>query len=241
MLSPKPMWRVALAAAVACACGPAEAIVLSGTFSGVASAEPLPLNFPPPRPVADYDGAPISGSFEVNVPGPTFHQGSADGTFGYFLNGNGGYLSMSFRILGEQFDVHQASAPPGSTEFPSIIALGTGPALQTAQFLTDFRPRYSGGILTLSGPTGSLFSGLDPSTLHLDPSALPSLHAYFADSRAAMAIQFDATSVAYTLSTPVPEPTVAWLWLAGAIGVARLRRPRRRPVSPLAVTVPAQR
>lgn len=221
-------WRaVLLAVASACTCWPVQAIVLRGTFAGIASAEPLPLNFPPPRPIDDYDGATITGSFEVNVPDPEFHMGSDDGSFAYFLNGRGGFLSMTFRVLGEQFDIHQASPPPGSSDFPSIILLSDGGGgAQSAQFLTDFRPRYGGGILTLSGPTGSLFTGLDASTLHLDPDTLPSLQAYFADSRAGMTISFEATSVAFGLATPVPEAPAVWMGLAGLALVAAARRRR---------------
>lgn len=219
-------WRtVLLAVASACTCWPAQAIVLRGTFAGIASAEPLPLNFPPPRPIDDYDGATITGSFEVNVPDPVFYQGT--GSYAYFLNGNGGYLSMSFRILGEQFDIHRASPLPGSSDLPSLIVLdGGGASTQTAQFLTDFRPRFGGGILTLTGPTGSLFTGLDASTLHLDPDALPSVQAYFADSRAGMTISFEATSVNFDLATPVPEAPAVWMGLAGLALVAAARRRR---------------
>jgi MYXO-CTERM domain-containing protein len=208
-----------------CLGAPAHAIVLSGSFSGIASAEPLPLNFPPPRPVSDYDGAPITGTFEVNVPDPQFYQGDGSGTSGYFLNGGGGYLSMSFRILGEQFDVFQGSPPAGSFDFPSIIDLQTGPTGQSVRFMTDFRPRYSGGILTLSGAAGSLFAGLDPSTLHIDPAAPPALSAYFADAGAEMSISVAATSVSFQLASPVPEAPGLWMGLAGLglIGAARRR------------------
>jgi len=65
----------------------AQAFYLSGSFPATAQAETLPLKLRRPRPESFYDGAPVSGSFALNLPDPQFQVGG-DG-FAYFWNGNG--------------------------------------------------------------------------------------------------------------------------------------------------------
>lgn len=205
---------------------PAHAFHTSGSFSGLLTASPLPQNFPPPHPASYYNGATITGVFEVSAPAPTFHQG--DGGGAYFLNGGGGFLSMRFEVLGQQFTLYQGDVDPSSGNLPSVIRLDTDMAgnTQAVRFQTDFRPRYGGGILSFSGPSGSLFDGLDPATLHLDPTDLPSISVTFADSAAGMTFGFVANQVLFDPAPPVPEPGTLPMALAGVALAAWFARRR---------------
>ncbi|HZE92785.1 MAG TPA: PEP-CTERM sorting domain-containing protein [Rhizobacter sp.] len=203
----------------------AQAFALSGSFSGTADATQLPLNFTPPHPESYYDGAPITGTFAVNVPDPQFQVGG-DG-YAYFLNGNGGTFSVSYTVKGQHFDYFVGSPDPSTGQLPSIILLGQAPApstFQTALFLTDFMPKYQGASFELSDPNGALFSHLDAGTLHVDPNAPPAFHTSFANASAEMAFSIDINKLIYQLAPPVPEPATHVLFAAGCGLLAWQRR-----------------
>ena len=61
----------ALTATALFASGPQAAVRYTGSFTGIASAEQLPLNFPPPLPASYYDGATVTGTFDINVVAPS--------------------------------------------------------------------------------------------------------------------------------------------------------------------------
>lgn len=226
-LSPRGLVRAALfCAALACAPMAAHGARFTGTFEGIATAVGLPLNFEPPRPVSYYDGAPLTGTFDIFVPDATPNQISPF-EWGNFLNGNGGYFSMSVDVKDAHFDVFQGDVDPASGAFPSVFWLSSGDDWQFVQFMTDFQPKYSGGIVTLRGPRGSLFNGLDPSTLHLDPGALPTMSGYLADADASIRLTWEATAVSFQLAAPVPEPAPLLLLALGG-GVLAACRGRAR-------------
>jgi len=186
---------------------------IGGSFSGIAQAERLPLGFPPPHPESYYDGAPITGSFEVFVPNP---QPQSPGS-GYFLNTDG-WLSLSYTVKNETFSFFVGSPDPASGRLPSVILLqppSPFSPMQSALFLTDFMPKYNGASFQLTGPPGSLFDGLDANTLRFDPSNPPLFGTSFASASAEMQFNVDVTQVSYRTLTPVPEPTTAALLLAG--------------------------
>ena len=186
---------------------------IGGSFSGIAQAEQLPLGFPPPHPESYYDGAPITGSFEVFVPNP---QPQSPGS-GYFLNTDG-WLSLSYTIKNETFSFFVGSPDPSSGSLPSVILLQASSAsspVQSVSFLTDFVPKYDGASFQLTGPPGSLFDGLDANTLRFDPSHPPLFGTSFASASAEMQFSIDVTQVSFRTLAPVPEPATTALLLAG--------------------------
>lgn len=217
----KPMRRwgvLMLSALVAALCSPARAFTLSGSFSGIAEAETLPLGFTPPRPASYYDGASVVGTFEFDVLDPVFQAGDA-ASYAYYLNGNGGSMTVSYTIKDAHFS-YVAS--------PSVILLegATGSSsITSVLLLTDVQPKYEGATLELQGPAGSLFDGLDASTLHVDPSEPPLLATNFSNAEASMHITVDVAEVAFQTMPEVPEPSSAALL---AIGVSSLWWWRRR-------------
>lgn len=222
---------IALLAACALATQPARAVHVSGSFSGIAQADPLPLGFEPPRPESYYDGAPVTGTFDAFVPDPQFQVGGAD--YAYFLNGNGGWLSLSYTIKDAHFSFFVGTPNPPGAGLPSVLLLiapSASDPFQTVVFLTDFMPKYDGASFELRGPAGSLFDGLDASTLRFDAAAPPQFGTSFASSSAAMRIAVDVGQVVFR-TTAVPEPGTCALMLAGlgAVGLAARRgfRPPR--------------
>jgi len=198
----------ALAATPTAGAGP---LFIGGTFSGIASVRQLPLNFTPPHPMSYYEGATVTGSFEVFAPNPQ-PVSFSDSSF-YNL---GGWLSLSYTVSGETFTyLKESTRPPGS---PSILILspsGAGHALQSVFFATDWTTRYDGASIELSGMPGSLFEGIDVATLHFDPSQPLSMHTGMSSSAAEMRMDVDVRQFTVRSLNAVPEPAPAALLVLG--------------------------
>ena len=202
----------------------AQGFSIAGSFSGIAEAEVLPLGTPPPRPESYYDGALVTGTFELFVPAAQYQTGGSN--FAYFMN-PGGQLALNYTIRDESFSfVGTADAGTGG------VILLTGPypgsEYQVATFLTTFMPKYDGASFRLSGAPGSLFDGLDATTLH-QPTSPPSFSTYFVSSTAGMSVEMSLTDVQFGHVTAVPEPATAATLAAGLVvlfgwGAARRRR-----------------
>ena len=210
--------------AAASAGASAQGFAIQGSFSGVADAETLPLGTPPPRPESYYDGAVVTGTFELVVPAAQFQVGGSD--YAYFVN-PGGLMALNYTIRDESFSFVVTG------DAASVILLSApypDSPYQTATFLTDFMPKYNGGSFTLSGPPGSLFDGLDATTLH-QPSSPPLFSTHFASSSAVMSVEIGITDVRFGSLTPVPEPATVAMFAAGLVvllGALRSGRPRAR-------------
>ena len=200
---------------------------ISGSFSGIANADVLPLGSEPPRPESYYDGAAVTGTFELLVPAPQFQTGGSD--FAYFLN-PGGLLALNYTIRDESFSFVVTSDAASDPATAGVILLGasspTNP-LQTATFLTDFTPKYNGASFQLSGAPGSLFDGLDASTLH-SPTSPPLFATQFSSSTALMHVMVDVSDVTFAGVTPVPEPASAVMLAIGLVVLMLLEVRRRR-------------
>ena len=201
----------------------AQGFSISGSFSGIANADVLPLGSEPPRPESYYDGAAVTGTFELTMPAPQFQTGGSD--FAYFLN-PGGLLALNYTIRDESFSFVVTSDAATS----GVILLGasspTNP-LQTATFLTDFTPKYNGASFQLSGAPGSLFDGLDASTLH-SPTSPPLFATQFSSSIAQMHVTVDVSDVTFASAAPVPEPASAVMLAIGLVVLMLLQVRRRR-------------
>jgi hypothetical protein len=213
---------LALALLAACPLASAEPFHIGGSFSGIAQATQLPLPSIPPQPESYYDGAPVTGTFDIYVPDPQ-PNGYAPN---YFIN-TGGWLSLSYTVREMTFSYFVGAPDPvlGTTVW-SVFLLSGGSPLQTVSFMTDYRPRYLGAMFELTGPTGSLFEDHDAGTLHLDPSKPPTLTTWFAGAN--MQVSMEITQFTMLPLGAVPEPATAALLLAGLawLGARRRARPR---------------
>ena len=204
-------WQgILIVAALAAAPVGASPLHIGGTFSGVGvSVTGLPLNFPPPHPLSYYEGAPVTGSFEVFVPNPQPVPWRDDG----FYNQDG-WLSLAFTVRDETFTYYVGSPELG---YPSVIEMTPsvegGP--QSVSFSTFWIRSYGGASLGLIGPEGSLFDGLDPTTLHFDPTRQPRMVASLIDSRTTLSMGVDVQQFTMHALNEVPEPSTYALILLG--------------------------
>lgn len=198
----------------------AQAFRFGGSFSGTVHAERLPLGFEPPHAASYYEGAPVSGTFEVHAPAPEFQTGSND--HAYFLNNHGGWLSITYKIKGENFDFLVKS-----NDLDASVILLQRPAAQNPTqsifFATDFMPKYEGASFALSGPDGSLFDGLTVGTFHIDPDALPGFSTSFASSHASMRFSIGVNQATFQMSA-VPEPSGTVFLIPMGIALVWARR-----------------
>ena len=119
-MNPTPLHGlfVIIAALAATPTAGASPLFIGGTFSGIASVRQLPLNFTPPRPMSYYEGATVTGSFEVFAPNPQ-PVSFSDSSF-YNL---GGWLSLSYTVSGDTSipSNRLPGMPLSSIEAPSYL------------------------------------------------------------------------------------------------------------------------
>lgn len=196
------------------------AIHVSGSFSGIAHATGLPLPYLGTHPVEYYDGAPLTGTFSVDVVNPRFQVGGDN--YAYYVNGPGSAFLVTYDIKDQHFSFSSEA---------SVILLdndGVGSTgKHAATFLTDFMPKYEGAIFTLTASADSLFSDLDPLSLRLDPGAAIGFDTTFADAQEVIRVDVEVGAVRFD-PTPVPEPATAALLLVGCVLMACIGRLRAR-------------
>jgi len=196
---------VALGLACAVTTLQAHAVDLSGTFSGtVTNVQLLPHTSDPPQGPDYHEGVAISGSFAIHVVDPQFET-SIEGIESVYSDAAGS-LSLSYTLEGITSNLDNSfgggtllfvNLP--TTEFP-------GQALSV---------RAPQGTLEIFGPPDSLYSGLDPTTLHFDPAVAYTGSSSLFISLAQATISVDITQVNFQGATAVPEPMTSALFIAG--------------------------
>jgi len=195
---------------------PAHAVELDGTFAGtVRLAQFLPHTHFAPHPASYYEGATVTGTFAIQVVDPQ-REYMEDGFAAY--REYFGALSLSYTLKGVNYGLDKV---PGATTF---LALGSStPDYPYQQLYVE----TVGGSFGLIGPPGSLFSGLDPTTLHFDPAVAYTGHNSLFSDLAQMTFYVDITKVNFKMASAVPEPSTGALLLVGGallVGWSRLRR-----------------
>ena len=212
---------LAFGMAALCAGASAQAFQLSGTFAGIADAYPLPIPHIPPPSLSAFDGAAVTGSFAFDIPNPQF-QALADPELEIFSLGDDSAFTISFNINGRRFDYAATSSPLD----PGVLMLTSSPTFQAFSLYNSLNT-FNNAVLTLSGPPGSLFSGFDPATLHIDPTQSYVLAPSFNNDALRLGINVDVTESHLNTAAPVPEPaSVSLLLLGGALlaGAASRRK-----------------
>jgi len=206
----RSLWSGVLGLACALTSLSAQAVDFDGSFVGTVSlAEQLPHTQDPPQPASYYEGAPVFGSFAFHVsdPQPFEPPGPNDAMF----TDSAGSVSFSYTLRGVSYSFDTG---PGI-----LLFLSSSTASQSLSVDTTM------GFFELTGPPGSLFSGLDASTLHIDPTAAYTGQNILSSQEAQMLFVVDMTQITFQSTSPVPEPTTVALFAVGGVLLAwRLRR-----------------
>ena len=207
------LWRGALGLACAITSLSAHAVDFDGSFVGTVSlAQLLPHTQDPPQPASYYEGAPVFGSFALHLsdPQPFEPPGPNDAMF----TDSAGSLSFSYTLRGVNYSFDTGPGIPLSLRSPTASDPNQSLSVDT-----------TAGSFLLTGPPGSLFSGLDASTLHVDPTAAYTGQNILSSQEAQMLFVVDMTQITFQSTSPVPEPaTVALFTVGGALLAWRLRR-----------------
>ena len=220
-----PLGCIALGLTCIVASMPAHAVDVDGTFSGVVElAEALPRSRDLPHPASYYEGAPVTGSFSIHWEDPQPFEPPSGGLAMYA--DDAATLSFSYLLRGVTY-----SFDSGPWLLLLLNESAPGDPTQTLYFDPLF-----GGSMGLTGPVGSLYSGLDGSTLHVDPAVTYTGSNVLTSQAAQMTFVVDMTRVSIQSAAPVPEPATTALFVAGTALLAwRVRRRAGAGSSPAAL------
>jgi PEP-CTERM motif-containing protein len=201
----------------------ADALILRADFTGVATAQQSAQW--PPRPPEYYEGQRVTGFLEVNVVEPLYHQ------VGDYYHNISGTQQLSYTVRDQTFAFDNSPGNPFEGD-PSVLLLSSYMGRQSITFMSNIFPKYDGGSFTVSGASGSLFDGVDPTTLRLTPGADYSFSTGFASAAASMWFGVALDSMNFRVITPVPEPSIALLLIGGGAALAWQRRRRSAAPAP---------
>jgi hypothetical protein len=171
---------------------PARAVILTGSFTGVATNADSFLGVP--------DGTPMTGTFQLDL-GYPFALADTDGsTYAHYEAANFDvppdpiHFNFSVPSLGLVFDFD-------STGFLNLYLRQTADG-QSINFSTYY-PKGSGAEITLAGATGALFDSLELGAVHAGPLSVSDSFAHFNQvASISNDIRFDSVDV----TAAVPEP-----------------------------------
>lgn len=164
MVAIRSFWALALLCLGSTVGASASAAELFGSFSGeISSAQVLPMTPDYPHPPSYYLGAPVTGSFALQVPDSLQPEFFSDTSAFYYLDP--AWFSMAYQFNGVNYAWgSSATAGPQNSSAPLFLGVPADGDPQILSFGSLFN-------FFLSGPVGSLYTGLDLTTLHADPTA----------------------------------------------------------------------
>jgi len=194
---------------------PAQADVLSGSFSGVASSGSYPRNNPF-SPVVDLTGSPITGTFNVT---------SLVGASPTYVGTGISYTTFAAGSINLTFYIASVGQTYSSYDLYPLIALEDDGKLQTIR-LQPGGLTFS-DVLEITGPEGSLFDSI---------ADISSLHAGTGATVVSARTNFNTRELTPTVVTiqsqsingqPIPEPASGPLLVVGLISLAAASGVRR--------------
>jgi hypothetical protein len=198
----------------------AHAVDLDGTFAGVVTlAQQIPHSPDPLHPASYYEGAPVAGSFSISLPDPQPFE--PPGPTEAMYSDPAGTLSFSYVLKGVTYSFATAAS-----DFGLLLFLNLPTAGNPTQTLF-IQPTSVFNNFALTGPPGSLYNGLDGTTIHFDPAVAYTGRNSLTSLAADMTFYVDMTRVNFQTTSPVPEPATAALFAAGG-AMLLARRLRRR-------------
>lgn len=220
----QPLAR-ALALPVSAACllaagAPAAAFTVTGWFEG--RVVDGGLNYPGgPHPFSYYAGAPVTGSFVIDVDDAAAAAQPFDS-----LQDLPGTLAVDVRIR----EFSPSFRTGAGTDDPGLWDTSAGG--RWLGFWSTWRPRFDGFILDFESDSGALRGGPTPADYRLDAGTVDRMSLYFASGQTAAWYSVGITSFGFGgLAAPVPEPATALLFALGAAGLLAHQRRRDRTPS----------
>jgi hypothetical protein len=187
----------------------AHSAFVSGTFAGTAYGSRINALSPNP---GNFDGQTVTGTFWLNtssLPPPAGQDAESSFTiFGPSL------MKLTFSVPGQETVVFDGSAGNNA------LYLKNDSGGQAVSFSPDFSFPYWFASLRLFG---SLFDGVDPTTLRAGPVDLDASSASFFAGRS-FGGSVDLTSVRFDAVSEVPEPQTPSLLMAGLGLLAWMQR-----------------
>jgi len=198
-----------LIAAACLAPGAARADALAGSFTGTATNSIVFYNG------TNFDGTPITGMFSLPPQTGYGPSPSPIGSVEFYASTTDLYITFNYAFGTYVY--------PNGVSAAQINLSDTGTVQELDIEPEAFLPKYN-AVLSLFGPEGSLFSNLDPATIHAGAisGATASFFAAPADAADVDIAGLVVNGVAFP-ATAIPAPASWCLLLTGLLGIAAAR------------------